>query len=101
MLILFGTGMTNATLYFDYHGSFWLFHGGLAFLGMIFLWCALLIPVERKLSRMAAAFPAEGEIPADYFRLSRMSNGLRAVVVLVALCMLYLMVYKPNVSPLS
>ncbi len=98
-LILSGTGAVNATLHFDYHG-FWLFHGGLAFLGMIFLWCALLIPVERKLSRMAAAFPVEGEIPADYFRWSRVSSGLRAIVVFMALCMLYLMVYKPHASPL-
>jgi len=100
VLLLFVTGTINATLHFDYHGSFWLFHGGFAFVGMLFSWCALLIPIERKQLRISMEFKEGEPIPSSYRRLGRIGNAVRAFVVLIALCMLYLMVYKPVNAPL-
>jgi uncharacterized membrane protein len=102
VLVLFGTGFTNSILgNYDYHGSFWLYHGGLAFIGMILLWTVLLIPVERKLRRLSERFVEDNEIPAVYRRLWLVGLSLRGLIILIALGMLYLMIYKPVLSPLA
>ncbi len=102
VLVLFLTGFTNSILgKYDYHGSFWLYHGGLAFIGMILLWTVLLIPVEWKLRRLSDRFVEENEIPLAYRRLWRVGLVLRGLIILIALGMLYLMIYKPVNSPLT
>jgi uncharacterized membrane protein len=100
-LVLFLSGFTNAVRHYDYHSSFWLFHGGLTFLGMMLLWAALLIPVERKLRRIAAGFAEENKISEAYIRLWWVGIGLRSLIIFISLGLLYLMIYKPMNSPLS
>jgi uncharacterized membrane protein len=101
VLALFATGFTNALYHYDYHGSFWLFQGGLAFLAMIIVWIGLLIPVEWKLKGLAERFVEEGSISSDYRRWWTWGLVLRGLVILISVGMLYLMIFKPMDSPLG
>ena len=60
------------------------------------IWGAILIPVQIMQAKMAAGFANGGEIPARYWRLSRVWNLFGLIATVLPLINLYLMVFRPE-----
>ena len=95
IVLLLGAGLGNAHL----HGisipqNPWLLWGNALFIASGLIWFALLIPVQVRLARLAAAFAAGGPIPGEYWRLCRVWNFWGLCATLLPLSVLYFMVFK-------
>jgi len=59
------------------------------------IWAAVLIPIQRKQSRLARGFAAGGDIPPEYWTLARRWRLWGTVATVLPLVNLVLMVFKP------
>ena len=62
------------------------------------IWAVVLIPVQVRQARLAAAFERGGEIPPVYWRLNRHWYFWGILATVIPLANLYVMVAKPKGS---
>jgi len=55
----------------DPFGADWLIWSELQFVAAGAIWLGVLVPIQRRQARLARGFAADGEIPAEYWRLGR------------------------------
>jgi uncharacterized membrane protein len=72
----------------------WLLLGNILFGSSGVIWCAVLIPLQRKLGRMAKDFAAGGDIPAEYWRLERYWLLFGFLATVIPLAVIPVMVFK-------
>lgn len=58
------------------------------------VWMAVLLPIQSKQARLARTFEKGGEIPEEFWKLSKRWNGAGAVASLLPLGALFLMIAK-------
>ena len=75
--------------------SSWLFWAQIAFYASAAIWAVVLLPIQHKQSKMAESFSGQGEIPEEYWRLSRYWNTFGTVAIILPVISLFLMVAKP------
>jgi uncharacterized membrane protein len=78
----------------SYAANPWLAWGMALFVASGVIWIAALIPLQAKLARLARGFAAGGQIPQQYWRLSRYWNFWGVLAILLPLAVVYLMVFK-------
>jgi uncharacterized membrane protein len=74
----------------------WLSLGVGLFIASGVIWVAVLIPVQVLQARIARNFAGGSEIPARYWRLSRLWIGFGLIATVLPLANLYVMVAKPG-----
>jgi uncharacterized membrane protein len=92
-LILIGGYTMAAGTHLSLLHTRWLFWGQVLFGLSALIWLFVLLPVQSAQSRLAQRFAADGEIPAEYWELSRrwLRWGVLATVPLViVLCLMVL-----------
>ena len=72
----------------------WIMWGSALFAGSGVIWVAVLIPLQTKLGRMAAAFAETGDIPQRYWRLEGWWLAFGALATLLPLAAVPVMVFK-------
>lgn len=75
---------------------YWMSWGLWLFLVSGVLWVAILIPVQIMQARMAREFATKDEIPAKYWKLSRVWEIVGTIAVVLPFSVLYYMVFKPT-----
>jgi uncharacterized membrane protein len=74
----------------------WLVWGRLLFITSGLIWIFVLVPTQVRQARIAAKLGDAGQIPEEYWALSRRWQMFGAVAVILPLVNLYWMVFKPN-----
>ncbi len=69
--------------------GFWLFNAS----GLI--WITILIPLQIKQARMARSFASDGQIPQEYWAMSKQWVIWGTIATLLPVVNLYWMVFKP------
>lgn len=72
----------------------WLLAGNILFLASGIIWVAILLPLQRKLGRMARAFAAAPCIPAAYWPAERLWLAFGIVATVLPLAAIPVMVWK-------
>lgn len=94
--ILLSAGWGNAALHgMDVLQIRWLSWGLWLFSATGLIWVAILIPIQIRQARMAQEFSVSGNIPPEYWRLSRLWAIWGFVATLLPLMTFYWMVAKP------
>lgn len=73
----------------------WLTWGRILFIASGVIWLLILVPVQIKQARLARTFANGGDIPEEYWRLSRYWYIFGIVAVLLPMGNLYWMIFKP------
>jgi uncharacterized membrane protein len=97
-VVLMTGGMLPTAAGYKFAGQGWIHVGATAFVISGLIWIFVLLPIQRKQSKMAAEFGAATEVPADYLALTKrwaMFGGIATLLLFVALAM---MVYRPFVG---
>ncbi len=92
-LVLTG-GFGMAAAGYDLYSG-WLFLGISLFTVSGIIWAVVLVPVQIRQARLAAAFERGGEIPPVYWRLNRHWYFWGILATVIPLANLYVMVAKP------
>lgn len=74
----------------------WLTWGFGLFLASGAIWVAILIPIQIKQAGMTRRFANGGVISDDYWRLTRLWNGIGTLATILPLINIYWMVCKPS-----
>ena len=90
------TGLLMAPAFGGLHEILWLSWGVGLFIASGVIWAVVLIPVQVMQARMARHFAAGEDIPARYWKLSRIWIGFGLVATILPLANLYFMVFKPG-----
>ena len=93
MVLIGGYGMAHVGQY-DIFQRNWLGYGQLLFLFSGLIWVAVLLPCQTRLARIARGLPEQGEIPPDFFRLSRAWLVWGIVATIPRILASFLMVVK-------
>ncbi|MBI5164340.1 MAG: DUF2269 domain-containing protein [Magnetospirillum sp.] len=72
----------------------WLLAGNILFLASGIIWVAILLPLQRKLGRMARAFAAAPRIPAAYWPAERLWLAFGILATVLPLAAIPVMVWK-------
>jgi len=76
--------------------ALWVMWGAGLFVASGVIWAAVLLPTQRKQSRLARAFERGGEIPPAYWRLARRWAVFGSLSTLLAVATLWCMVVRPT-----
>ena len=95
ILILVAAGAGSAAYGGIAANTPWIEWGNAFFAGSGIIWIACLVQLQTKLGRMARRFPADGTIPADYWRLERWWVTFELIATLLPLGAVVTMVFKP------
>jgi uncharacterized membrane protein len=60
------------------------------------IWAVILIPIQIKQAKLAKTFANQTEIPAQYWKLSKLWAIFGTIATLLPLVNLYFMVFKPS-----
>jgi len=94
--LVFACGYGNAVLLdMDVFHTKWLSWGFWLFSLSGLIWLLVLIPVQIKQAKIANAFADGGEIPQEYWHLSRRWYFWGTLATLLPVANLYWMVFKP------
>jgi uncharacterized membrane protein len=95
--LLLATGLLMAPLWADRFWTVPWIAAGLALFGASgAIWVAVLIPVQLRQARLARGFAEGGEIPGEYWRLSRIWAAAGTLATLLPLAAIYFMVHRPS-----
>lgn len=97
-VVLMTGGMLPTAGNYGFRGQGWIHAGATAFVVSALIWLIVLVPIQRKQCKMAAAFGSATEIPADYLALTKrwaMFGGIATLLPFIGMAM---MVYKPFVG---
>ena len=90
------TGRLMATNFGDIGNLFWLNWGWWLFIVSGVIWAVILIPIQIKQAKLAKTFANQTEIPAQYWKLSKLWIIFGTIATLLPLINLYFMVFKPS-----
>ena len=96
VLLILITGRIMATKFGEIGDLFWLTWGWRLFIASGLIWVLILIPVQIKQARMAKNFANQTEIPAQYWKLSKLWIVFGIIATVLPLANLYIMVFKPS-----
>lgn len=97
-VVLMTGGMLPTAGGYKFAGQGWIHAGATAFVVSALIWLIVLVPIQRKQSKMAAEFGAATQIPADYLALTKRWAMFGGIATLLPFIGMALMVYKPFVS---
>jgi uncharacterized membrane protein len=99
ILVLFGTGLAMVGLTgWERFQELWL---GLSFILLIvtgLIWIVVLVPLQRRMARLARDGAANGTLDQAYHRASRMWAIFGGIATLLPVVILFLMVLKPTME---
>ncbi len=94
--LLLAAGLSNVVVHgMDVFQIRWLSWGFWLFNVSGLIWVFILIPVQIRQARMARGFADGGEIPPEYWLMSRQWQIWGTIATLLPLMNLYWMVFKP------
>ena len=96
VLLISITGRIMATKFGEIGDLFWLTWGWRLFIASGLIWVLILIPVQIKQAKMAKNFANQTEIPAQYWKLSKLWIVFGIIATVLPLANLYIMVFKPS-----
>jgi len=96
VLLILITGRIMATKFGEIGDLFWLTWGWRLFIASGLIWVLILIPVQIKQAKMAKNFANQTEIPAQYWKLSKLWIVFGIIATVLPLANLYIMVFKPS-----
>ena len=96
VLLIMITGRMMATHYGGIENLFWLTWGWRLFIVSGVIWAVILIPIQIKQAKLAKTFANQTEIPAQYWKLSKLWAIFGTIATLLPLVNLYFMVFKPS-----
>ena len=96
VLLIMITGRIMAANFGGIDNLFWLTWGWRLFIVSGLIWVFILIPVQIKQAKLAKAFANQTEIPAQYWKLSKLWGVFGIIATLLPLVNLYIMVFKPS-----
>ena len=96
VLLILITGRIMATTFGEIGDLFWLTWGWRLFIASGLIWVLILIPVQIKQAKMAKNFANQEEIPAKYWKLSKLWIVFGIIATVLPLANLYIMVFKPS-----
>ncbi len=62
----------------------------------MFIWIALLVPIQAKQAKMAKGFADGGDIPQQYYKLGKRWIMIGGIATLILIANVIIMVYKPT-----
>lgn len=96
VLILLIAGFMMAQTYGNFWQVRWIRWGLLLFIASGIIWVSILIPVQIQLHRLANNFKKIGYIPDEYWLYERIWFIFGTIAIILPLCNLYWMVFKPQ-----
>jgi uncharacterized membrane protein len=99
ILVLLGTGLAMVGLTgWERFQELWL---GLSFVLLIvtgIIWIVVLVPLQRRMARLARDGAASGTLDSAYYRTSRMWAIFGGIATLLPVIILFLMVLRPTME---
>lgn len=96
IIILLIAGLLMAQHYGNFWQVRWIRWGLLLFIASGIIWVSILIPVQIQLHRLANQLKKLGYIPDEYWLYERIWFVFGTIAIILPLCNLYWMVFKPN-----